>query len=72
MEAVGGHRPQREQTPPMQPRPVVAHKAQDQERCALVTRNFGSEPSLSALQQGGCVCTWERMGGRMLVLGRSS
>lgn len=57
MEAAGGHRPQREQTPPMQPRPVVAHKAQDQERCALVTRNFGSEPGLSALQQGGCVCT---------------
>lgn len=41
----------------LQPPLVVAHKAQGQERCALVTRNFGSEPGLSALQQGGCVCT---------------
>lgn len=36
-----------------QPPPLVVHKAQDQERCALVTRNLGSEPGLSALQQCG-------------------
>lgn len=56
MEAADGRRLGCEQTPLLQPRPVVAHKAQGQERCALVTRNFGSEPGLSALQQDGCVC----------------
>lgn len=49
-------------------RPSVSHKAQDQERCALVTRNFGSEPGLSASQQVDCVCNYQRMDGRTLVL----
>lgn len=56
MEAVDGGRLHWEQTPLLQPPPLAAHKAQDQERCALVTRNFGSEPGLSALQQCGGVC----------------
>ncbi|KAK2605101.1 hypothetical protein N8I77_007972 [Diaporthe amygdali] len=43
---------------------IEAHKAQGQGRCVQVTRNFGSEPGLSALQQCGCVCTWRRKGGR--------